>query len=370
LPNALPFTPGNPVAVRNTYLNEFYTTGLSCNTCHTANPGPGTNKSITPAQALQESQSFKVPQLRNMYQKISFTDAPGAISLDGFGFTHDGVDPSLFRFLSRPVFANFSNDVTRKNNLSAFLMCFDPGIAPAVGYTRTISGLNLNDPAVSADWTLLQAQAAATKIDLIVKGTIDGKRRGLLYQPGTNNYKTDKTGLGPFTQTQLQAKIQAGDTLTVIGVSPGSGARMGIDRDLNGELDGDGPPFSTYAEWRAYWFTLAEVGNPAISGALADPEGDGRKNLLEYALNSNPKKAQASDAIAHRQGSSLVLNYTKIIGATDIDYVVEGSVDVTNWVPAKTTDEILADDGRLQTIGASVPIDAPAKFLRLSVTLH
>jgi len=306
-----------------------------------------------------------------MYQKISFTDAPGAISLDGFGFTHDGVDPSLFRFLSRPVFANFSNDVTRKNNLSAFLMCFDPGIAPAVGYTRTISGLNLNDPAVSADWTLLQAQAAATKINLIVKGTIDGKRRGLLYQPGTNNYKTDKTGLGPFTQTQLQAKIQAGDTLTVIGVSPGSGARMGIDRDLNGELDGDGPPFRTYAEWRAYWFTPPEVGDPTISGPLADIDRDGRPNALEYALNSNPKQAQGTgDYTVRIQDGALVLNYTKIIDATDLDYLVEASVDLVNWMPAKTTNEILADDGRLQTIAASVPLNGGPKFLRLSVTLH
>jgi hypothetical protein len=359
------------VAGRNTYLNEFYTTGLACNTCHAANPGPGTNKSITPAVALQESQSFKVPQLRNMYQKISFNDAPGAISLDGFGFTHDGVDPSLFRFLSRPVFVNFRNDITRKNNLSAFLVCFDPGIAPAVGYTRTISGLNLNDAGANADWTLLQAQSAAGNIELIVKGTIDGKRHGLVYQPGTNNYKTDKTGLGPFTQLQLKAKIQAGDTLSISGVPPGSGVRMGIDRDLNGELDGDGPPFSTYVEWRAYWFTLAEQGDPLISGPLADFDRDARKNAMEYALNSNPKKAQGSDGYTVRiQGGSLVLNYTKIVGATDLDYLVEQSTDLVNWSPAKATNEILADDGRLQTIAASVPIGAAAKFLRLSAALH
>ena len=45
--------------------------------------------------------------------------------------------------------------------------------------------------------------------------------------------------MGPFTQAQLWNKIAAGDTLTVMGVPPGSGLRMGIDRDLDGRFDGD-----------------------------------------------------------------------------------------------------------------------------------
>ncbi len=372
LPTSLPFTAGNPTAGRNTYINEQYTTGLSCNTCHAANPGPGSNKSITPAAALQESQDFKVPQLRNMYQKLSFDDTPGAIALDGFGFTHDGNDPTIFRFLSRPVFANFRNDVTRKNNLSAFLMCFDTGLAPSVGYTRTISGTNLNDAATNADWSLLQAQAAAGNIELIAKGTIEGQRHGLVYQPGSANYKTDKTGLGPFTQTQLQAKIQSGDVLSFIGVPPGSGLRMGIDRDLNGELDGDGPPFTSYAAWRAYWFTNEEVAYDNISGPAIDLDGDGLTNAMEYALNLNPKAAQVAataTAVARLQENSLVLDYNQIIGATDLAYVVEASSDLIHWAPASSSNSILADDGRMQTIAAALPSSSGAKFLRLSVTL-
>ena len=62
-------------------------------------------------------------------------------------------------------------------------------------------------------------------------------RRGLWYQPASSTYRSDKTGLGPYTQAQLKTKIQTGDTLTFMGVPLGSGIRMGIDRDLNGELD-------------------------------------------------------------------------------------------------------------------------------------
>jgi len=61
----------------------------------------------------------------------------------------------------------------------------------------------------------------------------------LLYRPASNDYITDQTGLGPFVLAQIRGAIVKGDTLTFMGVPPGSGVRMGIDRDLNGILDGD-----------------------------------------------------------------------------------------------------------------------------------
>jgi hypothetical protein len=93
---------------------------------------------------------------------------------------------------------------------------------------------------------VLEKQAVAAGIDLIVKGTINGEARGLLYRPSSDDYRTDRTGVGPFTRAQLSAFVSAGDTLTVMGVPPGSGMRMGIDRDVNGVLDGDvGLPLPT-----------------------------------------------------------------------------------------------------------------------------
>ena len=44
-----------------------------------------------------------------------------------------------------------------------------------------------------------------------------------------------------MTRAELETKITACDTLTVMGVPPGSGQRMGIDRNLDGVLDGDTP---------------------------------------------------------------------------------------------------------------------------------
>jgi DNA-binding beta-propeller fold protein YncE len=238
---------GNAEAGRSAFFFTNYTgqsgpTALRCDSCHTGPPGSGSDRTITPRVALQESQDFKVPQLRATYQKMNFNNAPGTNTIGGFGIVHDGQDPSLQVFLSRNVFVNIRNNNTIKNNLAAFVQCFDTGTAPAVGYSRTLTSTNVTSVTASNDWSLLETQAAAlTNIDLIAKGTIDGIRRGLLYQPSSNTYRPDSTNVTALTRSQLADKIQIGDTLTIMGVPPGSGMRMGIDRDLDGVLDADVP---------------------------------------------------------------------------------------------------------------------------------
>jgi hypothetical protein len=191
---------------------------------------------------LEESQDFKIPHLRNVYQKLNVTRTPGAQSVGGFGIVHDGVDPDLFTFLSRDVFQRFSTNTVFKRDLDAFVQCFDTGMAPAVGYARTLHAGNVNSASVSNDWDLLEAQAdLRTNIDLIVKGTIDGRQRGLFYQSSSRTYRPDTASLPAMTRAELAGKVLASDTLTIMGVPPGTGTRMGIDRNLDGVLDGDVP---------------------------------------------------------------------------------------------------------------------------------
>ena len=232
------FKNGNPRAGFTNFTIDQYTTGLSCNTCHTI--PTGTARVIIPAAALQESQDFKIPHLRNIYQKMNFST--NGQSIGGFGIIHDGIDPTLFAFISRPVFQNFRNNATIKNNIEAFVLCFDTGTAPTVGYSRTVTLANVNSPGTISDWNLLEAQAnVLTNIDLVVKGTIDGKFRGLLYQPSQNVYQFDSTNSPPLTRAQLRSKVLAGDTVTLMGVPPGTGTRIGIDRNANNILDADEP---------------------------------------------------------------------------------------------------------------------------------
>jgi hypothetical protein len=177
-----------------------------------------------------------------MYQKTNANFNPGAVSIDGFGFTHDGDLMGVFDFLSGAEFPLIQDNATVKANLDAYMLSFDTGTAPAVGYSRTLTAANVQSGPAQSDWNLLQSQAGVGNIDLIANGTIQGQIYGLLYLPGTGVYQTDTAGVGPFTQAQLSTFIQNGDTLTIMGVPQGSGVRMGIDRNLDGVLNGDARP--------------------------------------------------------------------------------------------------------------------------------
>jgi YVTN family beta-propeller protein len=211
---------GNPVAG----LNDFLTIAgsmpgpVTCQSCHTADPGPGTNLLIRPAAETAAKQPMKTPQLRAIYQKLMFSSL-AAETIDGFGLTHDGSASDVFVFLQGPDFTGYTE--TEKADIAAYELCFDTGTAPAVGYTLTLTAANVANSL--SNWTTLQARAAAGDIDLIARGTINGQLHGLLYQPSSNQYITDTSGLGPFTQAQLQTLILGGDILSTMGVYPGTG---------------------------------------------------------------------------------------------------------------------------------------------------
>ena len=192
------------------------TPGPTCNACHTANPGPGSNRVIEP---FQQPQPLKTPEVRNAYQKQLFNRF-GSQTIDGYGFHHDG-STSLFRDFFKNKAFNYT--ATQQLDIAAYMDCFDTGTAPAVGFTLTLKSTNVSDSTLQSDWSTLQARAAAGDIDLIARGTITGQVHGLLYQPSSQTYVADTAGLGPYTKAQLQTLIHSGDTLSFIGVYPGSG---------------------------------------------------------------------------------------------------------------------------------------------------
>ena len=188
---------------------------VTCQSCHVTNPGPGSNLQIRPADSTQAQQPMKVPQLRALYQKDLFSRA--AETIDGFGYVHDGSKISVQSFLTGSAFSGYTQ--TEKNDMAAYMLCFDTGTAPAVGYTVTLTSSTA--ASLLSDWNTLQSQAPAN-IDLIGNGTLSGVAHGLLYQPSSNNYISDTGVL--YTQSQLQTLIQKGDTLSMMGVYPGTGS--------------------------------------------------------------------------------------------------------------------------------------------------
>jgi DNA-binding beta-propeller fold protein YncE len=207
---------GNPVAGETDFMTVKGTGfGRTCDSCHSANPGPGTNRLILPDFVPQP---MKTPHLRNIYQKQLYT-RHNAMSIDGFGMEHDGNISVPADLLSQRIFDGYTSQ--QKTDMTSYLLCFDTGTAPAVGYTITLTSANVNSQQEQSYWATLQSQAEVSNIDLIARGTLQGQIHGLLYQPGSHTYLSDNNV--QYTQAQLLILIQNGDTISFQGVYPGTG---------------------------------------------------------------------------------------------------------------------------------------------------
>jgi hypothetical protein len=148
---------------------------------------------------------------------------------------------NLFDFLKFPGFnfgANASIADARRRDVEAFLLAFDTGMAPAVGAQITFDLSNRSDAASLARLDTLKSQASATSCDLIAKGRVQSLPRGWVYIGG-DHWKSDIESEAPWSTADLLSTASAGHELTITGVPPNTGTRMGIDRDRDGFLDAD-----------------------------------------------------------------------------------------------------------------------------------
>jgi len=75
--------------------------------------------------------------------------------------------------------------------------------------------------------------------DLVAKGVVVGIRRGWLMQQD-EMFRSDIGTDATLSRAELEALVSAPDDHLTFTCTPwGSGVRMGIDRDLDGILDGD-----------------------------------------------------------------------------------------------------------------------------------
>ena len=66
---------------------------------------------------------------------------------------------------------------------------------------------------------------------------VDGAPRSLVYNFVSGLFLSDRKGVGPFTIANLRSKVRNNkDELTFMGVPPGSGQRIGVDRQFAFQL--------------------------------------------------------------------------------------------------------------------------------------
>lgn len=144
-----------------------------------------------------------------------------------------------------------------------------------------------------------------------------------------------------------------------------------------GVVDFPGPPPSPpYDSWLEFWELDGDMAD-----FMADPDGDGIVNLLEYALALNPNIPLAGAApgteglpgIDIPSPNSLSLVYRKNLAATDLTYTVEFSRDLTNtgdlgWQPASVVESVVSENDEVRIMRATMDTTGMgAVFCRLRV---
>jgi DNA-binding beta-propeller fold protein YncE len=232
------------LAGRDLYFGRVTDTFANCNGCHTLDPANGFFGGDGQTTFEAEPQLFKVPHLRNAYQKVGMFGMPAVAffkpgdngdmgdQVRGFGFLHDGSVDTLFRFHGANV---FSVSESERRQLEAFVLAFDSNLAPIVGQQITLGPES--PAAVGARIDLLLARAVESECDVVVKGTLDAAPRGWVRRPD-GTFQSDRASEAPLADGALRAQaLTPGQERTYTCVPPGSGERIGIDRDGDGSFD-------------------------------------------------------------------------------------------------------------------------------------
>ena len=225
--------------------------GVACDVCHTL---PfGADGLSTREGAV--SQDFKVPHLRNVYQKVGMFGVPPGIfnipptgflgeQVRGFGMLHDGSIASSFNFIQAFDFEVFTLGDPERRAVEAFQLALDTGLKPAVGQQLSVTPASFPapgvvDPAALARRDLLVDRADAGDCDLVMQVVALGEARGVLYVGG-DLFATDRAADPPIDKDALLgfAQIPGLEQLYTC-VSPGTGIRIGVDRDEDGLRDHD-----------------------------------------------------------------------------------------------------------------------------------
>ncbi|MGB8170134.1 MAG: autotransporter-associated beta strand repeat-containing protein [Chthoniobacteraceae bacterium] len=123
-------------------------------------------------------------------------------------------------------------------------------------------------------------------------------------------------------------------------------------------------------QWRVQYF--GSITNTGRAADLADANGDGELNLMEFATGQNPNAATSAAMSLVKIGATLEFTYTRSNAALSegVTFTVEWRDSLASgaWSNAGVTEQILSNNGTVQTVKASVAAGTGSRFLHLKIS--
>ena len=148
---------------------------------------------------------------------------------------------------------------------------------------------------------------------------------------GTLNWTNGETASKTFNVTLLDDNTAEANETVNLALSNPTGAYLGSNSTAVLTILED-----AYEAWKFAHFGV-NANNSSIAGDLADPDGDGIKNLLEYAVASDPNAAGTEGTLTGAiVANHFQLHFRRNTSATNLTFIVESANTLGAWAPLMT----------------------------------
>lgn len=254
--------------------------------------------------------------------RYNITSTDGAVAA-----SNSTISPQITYFAHTPPVISDIPDQTLSVNGSSGAIAFTVGDSQTAASSLTLSKSSTNP-------TLMPTSG------IVFGGS--GSNRTLMLTP-----HSDRLGTSTVTMTVSDGVLSMSDTfvITVTGTASET--------------------------WR--FNNFGSSANSGFGADTFDANGDGESNLLEFGNGQDPNATTKASTPLVRNGANLELSYTrsKSVMADGILFAVEWRDTLATgiWSNAGVTEQILTDNGTVQTVKATCPTGTGgARFVHLSVS--
>lgn len=192
----------------------------------------------------------------------------------------------------------------------------------------------------------------------------------------------DGTNSSDFTISVVPTVLEdnTSTTFTVTFTPSAAGARSAVIHITSN--DANESPFditltgtataglSVIETWRQTWFGITT--NTGDAADDADSDHDGLLNVIEFALGLNPTTASAPVFQTALVGGNIEFTYTRstaaVLAGKTFHVPWTETLNGIDWTEAGTTEQILSDNGTIQTVKATILMGTNGhRFVRLEV---